>query len=129
MASEDYTSTPSTGKLKLKGVKESKITKKKKKNKSSVKGDDKPAVGGDVGDNLVVLRKLEDEDEGMEVETKGEGRRKSQEAVDAVEGEGDGDGAGDVGMRVKTDAERRYDEQRRRRVRPPHLTTFQSLSH
>ncbi len=105
MPSEDYTSTASTGKLKLKGVKDSKIT-KKKKNKPSK---DEKLTGDVVEDNSIMLKKLEDEDREIGREEK-ERNEKPEEPID--------DDAGDpeLGIRVKTEAEKRYDEQRRKRV-------------
>lgn len=118
MPSEDYTPTASTGKLKLKGVKDAKIS-KKKKNKSSK---DEKYAGDIVEDNSIMLRKLEEEDReiGRDEEKKRKG--KSEEPVD-----GDVRDA-ELGIRVKTEAERRYDEQRRKRVclslfRLPFITT------
>lgn len=106
MSTADYTSIPSTGKLKLKGVKDSKIT-KRKKNKPSK--DDKPAE--DVEDNSVMLRKLADEDQEMESEDK----MTEQEGAGSLAKDEDRDG--DLGSTVKTEAERRYEEQRKKRVR------------
>lgn len=105
MSTADYTSIPSTGKLKLKGVKDSKIT-KRKKNKPSK--DDKPAE--DVEDNSVMLRKLADEDREMESEDK----MTEQEGAGSLAKDEDRDG--DLGSTVKTEAERRYEEQRKKRL-------------
>jgi protein FAM32A len=115
MPSSDYTSTPSTGKLKLKGVKDSKV-KKKKKNKQPQK-EDNPVE--DDRDNSVMLKKLEDEDReiGRDKERGGE-ERKSRD------GENEEDGVEVLGMRVKTEAERRHDEQRRKRVRLHQLSNL-----
>lgn len=105
MPSDDYTSTPSTGKLKIKGVKDSRIT-KKKKNKTSK---DEKSPGDIVEDNSVMLKKLEEEDREIRREEKKK-KEKSEELRD--------DDAEDpeMGVRVKTEAERKYDEQRRKRV-------------
>ena len=117
MPSEDYTSTPSTGKLKLKlkGVKDSRIT-KKRKNKTSK---DEKSSADVVEDNSVILKKLEEEDREIRRAEK-KRKEKSEELMD--------DDAEDpeLGVRVKTEAERKYDEQRRKRVClslsiPPHL--------
>ena len=105
MPTDDYTIIPSTGKLKLKGVKDSKITKKKKPKPSK---DDNPVK--DVEDNSTILKKLEDEDREMEREVPNK-QRKSKEP------ENQEDGGEDRAARVKTEAERRYEEQRRKRVR------------
>ncbi len=107
MPPDDYKSTPSTGKLKLKGVKESKVA-KKKKNKNSK--NDKPSEG--VQDNLAMLKKLENDRE-MEIEDR-RTERESKEPEEEQEGDED------LGTRVKTEAERRFDEQRRKRVCPLH---------
>ena len=105
MPADDYTSTPSTGKLKLKGVKDSKVAKKRKH--KPVK-DDKPV--DDVQDNSIMLKKLEDEDAEME--------REEVVRLGPSNEAGSGDaGAEESGLRVKTEAERRYEEQRRKRVR------------
>jgi FAM32A len=118
MPSSDYTSTPSTGKLKLKGVKDSKV-KKKKKNKQPQK-EDNPIEDG--RDNSVMLKKLEDEDREMDMDKeRGRQERKSRDE------ENEEDLGEDLGMRVKTEAERRYDEQRRKRVRLHHLSTLTGL--
>jgi protein FAM32A len=114
MPSEDYTSTPSTGKLKLKGVKDSKIAKKGKKNKSSGKGDVKPSAAGEKEDNSMILSKLEDED--REIDEEGRQRGNPEELIRDGDGEVEGGEGEDLGARHKTEAEKRYDEQRRRRV-------------
>lgn len=105
MPSDDYISTPSTGKLKLKGVKESKVTKKKKHNPIK---DDKPTDG--VQDNSVMLKKLEEEDREMEKA----GRKKHGKADQPEDEE---ERREELASPVKTEAERRYEEQRRKRVR------------
>lgn len=108
--SDPYSAMPSTGRLKLKGVKDSKIDKKKKKKS-------KPKIEGENGaedfeDKSVVLRKLEDEDALI---TKEETRD-----ISPVDGEQVGTGAviedADVSERVKTEAEKRFEEQRRKRL-------------
>jgi protein FAM32A len=111
--SSDYTSTPSTGKLKLKGVKDSKVDKKKSKKKPRPE-DGNDVENGEVGfkDNSVVLKSLEDEDNAMKKE-----KHRDMGIVDGKEVE---PGAGvedeEFGERIKTEAEKRYDEQRRKRV-------------
>ena len=105
----EYGAVPTSGRLKLKGVKDSKVDKKvkKKKTKAETEGDT------DFKDNSVVLKSLEDEDAAMTKEKRRE--------VSLVDGKQVAPGAGvadeELGERIKTDAERRYDEQRRRRVR------------
>ena len=126
----DYASVPSAGKLKLKGVKAAKVDKKNKKSKSKAPLDNDHAE--DFQDNSVILKKLEEEDTQMEKES----RRK----MGVVDGEVVGPGAGvedeAIGEKLKTEAERRYDEQRRKRVRlrilwspncPNSLLTLQQL--
>lgn len=119
MAGEEYVSAPSTGKLKLKGVSEGRIDKKKKKKKkekqkiaeaeiTNTYSPEKSTVEGD----SVVLKTLEDED-GQIVK---EGRRRMG-IVDGVE-VGPGAGVADENAResLKTDAERRFEEQRKKRL-------------
>ena len=146
LSSSDYTSTPSTGKLKLKGVKDAKVDKKKKKklrrhSKSEPRleggdddggGDDEvpkndnededAGLESDFNDSSVVLKSLADEDAAL---TKEKRRRPRMEVVDRTEvGPGaagvghDGEDA-ELGERIKTEAEKRYDEQRRKRVSFP----------
>lgn len=118
MAPSDAYSSAGSGKLKLKGVKDSKVDKKKKKKSSSSKQKDAADVvegEGDFKDRSVMLKKLEEEDEVM---AKEEGR--SVEKRRAENGDEDADQPdrrdGEAEEPVKTEAERRYDEQRRRRV-------------
>jgi protein FAM32A len=121
--SSDYTSTPSTGKLKLKGVKDSKVDKKKSKKKKPRPDDGDDAGNGEVGfkDNSVVLKSLEDEDDAMTKE-----RRRDMGIVDGKEvAPGVGVEDEQFGERIKTEAEKRYDEQRRKRVSAsPRSTLF-----
>jgi FAM32A len=112
--SSDYTSIPSTGKLKLKGVKDSKVDKKKTK-KKKLRPEDGDHVGGleeEFKDNSVMLRNLEDEDAAMT-------REKHREFA-IVNGKEVAPGAGaedeELGEAIKTEAEKRYDEQRQKRV-------------
>jgi protein FAM32A len=112
--SSDYTSTPSTGKLKLKGVKDSKVDKKKSKKKKPQPEDGDDAGNGEVGfkDNSVVLKSLEDEDDAM--------KREKHRDMGIVDGKNVEPGVGvedeQLGEAIKTEAEKRYDEQRRKRV-------------
>lgn len=114
------------GKLKLKGVKDSKVDKKKKKKDKAKSSDDAGPeaqggshAAGDVGfqDKSVMLKNLEDEDEMARRDhadgSGGESTNKREVARTEPDGE-----------LVKTEAERRYQEQRRRRVcHPPRLLT------
>lgn len=118
MAPSDAYASVGSGKLKLKGVKDSKVEKRRKKKSSSSKQKDAgDAVEGEgeFKDRSVMLRKLEEEDEAMANE---EGR-----SLEKKRGKGDEDAdqpdrrdEEEGGEPVKTEAERRYDEQRRRRV-------------
>ena len=109
--SSDYTSIPSTGKLKLKGVKDSKVDKKKSKKKKP-RPEDNGGVEEEFKDNSVVLKSLEDEDATM--------RKEKNREVAIVDGQtiepdiGVEDEVGDE--RVKTEAERKFQEHRRKRV-------------
>ncbi|RVX68779.1 hypothetical protein B0A52_07665 [Exophiala mesophila] len=117
MAPGEYTSM-GAGKLRLKGVKDSKVEKKKKKKdkaKSSeqVEGEGQrkshDAEDAKFQDKSVMLKKLEDEDEMVR-----------REQVDGPEGESTNkkevERTGLESEVVKTEAERRYQEQRRRRL-------------
>lgn len=99
-----------TGKLKLKGVKDSKVDKKKKKAKPKPSSEGEDAR--DFTDKSVMLSKLEEEDAQITKES-------SQDLVDGTQ-MGTGDGLRDadeaVSDRTKTEAERRFDEQRRKRL-------------
>ncbi|KAH0827653.1 hypothetical protein FOPE_00111 [Fonsecaea pedrosoi] len=124
MLPSDYTAAGS-GKLKLKGVKDSKVDKKKKKKSSSkASGNETPArdrtrgeqeLDDEFKDRSVMLRNLEDEDQKMAAE---EAKSLQKRRADST-----GGGHGDAepieeegGGIVKTEAERRYEEQRRRRL-------------
>ncbi|KIX05522.1 uncharacterized protein Z518_06394 [Rhinocladiella mackenziei CBS 650.93] len=117
MAPGDYASIGS-GKLKLKGVKDSKVDKKKKKKSKPKETDDGPGSAASAAeedtfkDKSVVLRKFEYED----VKIAKEERRK----MGLVDGEVVGSGAGieedEEREVVKTEAEKRYEEQRRKRL-------------
>ena len=116
--SEAYASAGS-GKLKLKGVKDSKVDKKKKKIQSSSKSKDAVSTAkqagdedGDFKDRSVMLKKLEDEDKAMARED----GRSMQKRKDEHRGGNDESHDDEAGKMVKTEAERRYEEQRRRRV-------------
>ena len=117
MSSGDYTAIPSTGKLKLKGVKDSKIDKKKRKKKAAPAGDDGKQ---EFEDRSVMLKQLEDEDKQI---TKEDHRK-----MGVVDGKEVAPGAGaedeETATRLKTEAERRYEEQRRKRVRLEIILSF-----
>ena len=103
--SDAYVSTPSTGKLKLKGVSSDAKVKKHKKNKATKSKAD--AVEDSEKDTSVVLRHLKSEDEVIKNEI--------AETKQQIEAEEDGAREPDV-PRVKTEAERRHEEQRRKRL-------------
>jgi protein FAM32A len=119
MAPGDYSSV-GAGKLKLKGVKDSKVEKKKKKKKAPTvaTGDDDEGVdtsvaadeGGDAEfrDRSVVLKRLEEEDREIAKQARRDGKAQRNQ-------DDDNDGEDD-GQVMKTEAERRYEEQRRKRV-------------
>jgi FAM32A len=110
----DYASTPSTGKLKLKGVKDSKVDKKKSKKKKLQPEDEGGSGNEEAGfkDKSVVLKSLEDEDAAMTKEKHRQVGLVDGKEVTPVAGVKDEE----LGERIKTEAEKRYDEQRRRRV-------------
>ncbi|KAK5241051.1 hypothetical protein LTR40_008546, partial [Exophiala xenobiotica] len=109
MAPSDYASAGS-GKLKLKGVKDAKVDKKKKK-KPSGKPKEEAGDGESFKDKSVMLKSLEDEDEQL--------AKEERRMIGVVDGKEVGPGAGikDDEEReiVKTEAEKRHEEQRRKR--------------
>lgn len=114
--SDPYTSH-STGKLKLKGVKDGKVSKKKKSSATKPPKQQADTAAEDK-DTSVVLRHLEDEDAQIsrsdtQPEQDGVARTSPRKAGEddqrRVEGEGDSEAR-------KTDAERRWEEQRKRRL-------------
>ncbi len=115
----DYTSIPSTGKLKLKGVKDSNISKKKKSKKLTTIATDSANANergttDDFHDQSVMLRTLEDEDRQI--------AKEDRRRMGVIDGREVGPGAGletkdpELGNKMKTEAERRHDEQRRKRL-------------
>jgi len=138
MAPGDYASV-GTGKLKLKGVKDSKVDKTKKKKKKSKSRPESEASssavqrGGDENkddrdddgddddaqfqDRSVMLRNLRAEDELIAKDERREKRRDGEVGdVENQEGHGERHQDEEANEAVKTEAERRYDEQRRKRV-------------
>ena len=134
---DPYTSH-SSGKLKLKGVKDSKVSKKKHKSSFSSKvkppSEDSPDAEAHK-DNSVILKKLEDEDAQItreshrkmgvvdgQVLNPGEGAPGSGLPDPSAYGNEDGEVSGkreeveEEKEALKTAAERRRDEQRRRRL-------------
>lgn len=136
---DPYTSH-STGKLKLKGVKDSKVSKSKKKSSSASSGAKapKPSSGDTPADpdpdpdtqkdNSVVLRHLAEEDAQITHDSptnSGHQQRPSRPNVPNTSTTRGGSTAaavdadaeqGDDGDARKTEAERRWEEQRRRRL-------------
>jgi protein FAM32A len=111
--SDPYSSVPSTGKLKLKGgIKDSKVDKKRKKrSKPKIEGED--GGGEELKEKSVMLRSLEEEDARIPKE--------SSHETSLVDGKQVGPGAGAAvedasNERIKTETEKRFDEQRRRRL-------------
>lgn len=115
MSADDYTSIPSAGKLKLKGVKDSKVSKKKKLRTR----DENPK--NDLEDNFVMLKTLEDEDREIRKEERGKQRESHKQGIEENSAE-------DFGVKVKTEAEKRYEEQRRKRVRINSACNFKAVS-
>lgn len=110
----------STGKLKLKGVKDSKISKSKKKSSSRPKGDAAPSNNDPPKDNSVVLKHLEEEDARItrdKDDALGSDAPTAAAADDAsrIDDDEDGGGGQEAAAR-KTPAERRWEEQRRKRL-------------
>lgn len=104
MAADDYKSVPSTGKLKLKGVSDGRVEKKKKKKKPKTDEAERPSTEK-FEDNSVVLKSLEDEDREI---TKARDQDTEAQAEAGVNE--------DVKQHLQTEAERRFDEQRRKRL-------------
>jgi len=133
MAGDDYTSTPSTGKLKLKGVSDGRIDKKKRKKKpkpdaDSTNAESTPQLSDTADaepsqDNSAVLRNLADEDSQITKDNRREvslvdGRVVSPATAKATttaiaDQTGNSE---DVRDQLRTDAERRFEEQRRKRL-------------
>ena len=107
----DCISIPATGKLKLKGVKDSKVDKKKKRKKDK-QSDGENGSADNVEDNSVMLKTLEDEDQQI--------AKEDHRKMGVVDGREVGPGAGvedeDLQQTLKTEAERRHDELRRKRL-------------
>ena len=113
----DYTAIPSTGKLKLKGVKDSNIAKKKKSKKPAATNATSITTGtfpDNSPDNSIMLRTLEDEDRQI--------ANDSHRHTAIIDNKQLTPGAGvetkdpELSSKMKTEAERRHDEQRRKRL-------------
>ncbi|KAI1613241.1 hypothetical protein EDD37DRAFT_626930 [Exophiala viscosa] len=113
MTPSDYASAGS-GKLKLKGVKDSKVDKKKKKKSSSKsKDEDGTGDGGETfQDRSVMLKNLEDEDAQLAKEQTSKSSLSNGKEFESATGLADEEER----EIVKTEAERKYDEQRRKRL-------------
>lgn len=116
MAGDEYASVPSSGKLKLKGVSDGRVEKKKKKKKAKHKdadaqqeAQDRPS---DLVDSSIVLRQLEDEDAAIIEESQRETSSVDRQKVEPGAGEKDED----IKKHLQTGAERRFEEQRRKRL-------------
>lgn len=118
MAGDEYNAAPSTGRLKIKGVADGRVDKKKKKKKPKLEDEvtnpapSKDNQAGDVVDSSVVLATLEEEDQQI--------RKESRRKIGIVDGKQVGPGAGveedDIRERLKTEAEKKFDDQRRKRL-------------
>jgi len=125
MAGDDYTSTPSTGKLKLKGVSDGRIDKKKKKkrpkpdaestNQESTLQPSDTATAEPPQDNPDVNRTLADEDAQITNDSRREVSLVDGHAISPATAAQAGDPA-DARDQLRTDAERRFEEQRRKRL-------------
>lgn len=110
----DPYSAVSMGRLKLKGVTDSKIDKKKKKRSKpkseGADGDGNRGEGEAFQDKSVMLRSLEEEDARI--------TKESNRETSLVDGKQAGPGAEDerASERIKTETEKRFDEQRRKRL-------------
>lgn len=131
MAGDDYTSTPSTGKLKLKGVSDGRIDKKKKKKKpkpdaestnpeSALPPSDTATAEPSQG-NPGVNRTLADEDAQITKDSRREvslvdGQAISPATATATATADQAGNPADARDQLRTDAERRFEEQRRKRL-------------
>lgn len=122
MPAEAYTSVPLTGKLKLKGVTDSRIDKKKKKKKPKPDGE---AVSGTVEepstdtftDNSVVLKSLADEDAQIVRPQQPSKKDRTDPEQDQPENEDPNTpDISEMNRHLKTASERRFEEQRRKRL-------------
>lgn len=117
MAPGEYASV-GPGKLRLKGVKDAKVDKKKKKKKAKPKdeAEGSNAESDSFHDKSVMLKNLQEEDAQFAKEERRKAGLENEKQVSRGARE-----EGDAGtVIVKTEAERRYEEQRRKRVRSSH---------
>ncbi|KAK5100122.1 hypothetical protein LTR70_003313 [Exophiala xenobiotica] len=130
MAGDDYLSTPSAGKLKLKGVSDGRLDKKKRRKKPKPDADSTNAIpplhSSDAAsaespkDNSIVLRTLADEDAQITKDNGREvglfdGRTISPATATTITAE-QCKPPEDVRDQLRTDVERRFEEQRRKRL-------------
>ena len=111
MPGNEYAAVPSSGKLKLKGISDGRVDKKKKKKKKKKsKPEESSAAEAGFKDNSVVLKSLEDEDRAIAKDgaDEDEGTEKTTTAV--------GEDEVDIAAHLQTEAERRFEEQRRKRL-------------
>lgn len=113
----DYTAIRSTGKLKLKGVKDSNISKEKKSKKPATSTPTNNATSTTTDafpDKSIMLRTLDDEDRQI--------TKDSHRHTAIIDNKQLSPGAGvetkdpELSSRMKTESERRHDEQRRKRL-------------
>lgn len=130
MPADDYTSTPSTGKLKLKGITDGRIDKKKKKKKpkpesaeaeAGVESTAQPSAQSstnatDFTDNSVMLRTLQSEDAQITKDNNREVSLVGSSSAISPSTAGEAAKTDDVRDQMRTDAERRFEEQRRKRL-------------
>ena len=119
MPSDDYTSVPSTGKLKLKGTADGRIDKKKKKKRPRPEEEiasptTAPPAATEFQDNSVMLRSLAEEDSAIIKTANRETSLVGSTVIQPDSGAGEQDP--DLKASLQTDAERRFEEQRRKRL-------------
>lgn len=124
MTSDDYASIPSTGRLKIKGVADGRIDKKRKKKKKqhhqpeaeseieAPKADRASSRENDFVDRSVVLKSLEDED----AEISKTSHREAGTVDVAPLKPGAGGEEEDVRDHILTESQKRFEEQRRKRL-------------
>ena len=129
MPADDYTAVPSTGKLKLKGVADSRVDKKKKRKKPKPESDTADAenappasdelVKDDFKDTSVMLRTLADEDAQITKDSRREVGLVDGTAISPATAPAEStsaENATDLRDHLRTDAQRRFEEQRRKRL-------------
>ncbi|KAK5101861.1 hypothetical protein LTS08_004320 [Lithohypha guttulata] len=124
MPADEYSSTPSTGKLKLKGISDGRIDKKKKKKLKPKADTDTTTITTTIADSAkaadkepfvdrsIVLKHLADEDTSITKDSHPETSLNDGQKLETGAGEKDED----VKRHLQTEAERRFEEQRRKRL-------------